>query len=339
MPRMATPPVLELERIEKGFGQIRAVDGVSVSVGAGEIVALLGPNGAGKTTLLRIALGMLYPDRGRVRYGLDGVVSDQPDATRIGYLPEERGLYQDVPVGRYLAYFAALRGMRRSDARLEVARWLERLELADRVGEELRSLSKGNQQKVQFISSVVHRPALAVLDEPFSGLDPLNQDLFITLIRELRDAGTTVVLSAHQMQLVERLADRVVLLRRGRMAGAGTIAELRERWGAGRRLVLRVAGGSGDAGTADDRDGGTTDAASVAARAYLETLPGVRAARPLQSGEIALEVEPDAQLSALLEAIGSRLDVRDLRTETVTLHDIYIRTVGEVDTPTEEVLA
>ncbi len=318
------PSILEMVEIEKSFGAVRAVDGVSVTVGAGEIVALLGPNGAGKTTLLRIALGMLRPDRGRVSYGLGGVVSDRPDATRIGYLPEERGLYQDVPVGRYLAYFAALRGMRRADARREVARWLERLELADRAGDELKSLSKGNQQKVQFISSIVHRPDLAVLDEPFSGLDPLNQDLFISLIRELRDAGVTVVLSAHQMQLVERLADRVVLLRKGRTAGAGTIEELRRLWGAGRRLVLRVAG---------------DDGASGSARAFLEALPGVRSVQAMPDGELGLDVEPDASLSGLLEAIGGRLDVQDLRTETVTLHDIYVRTMSGVGSVAEEVVA
>src|SRR5690606_26260175 len=147
--RMTTSPpsILEMVEIEKSFGAVRAVDGVSVTVGAGEIVALLGPNGAGKTTLLRIALGMLRPDRGRVSYGLGGVVSDRPDATRIGYLPEERGLYQDVPVGRYLAYFAALRGMRRADARREGARRAWRLRLAGRAGDGRQGLAKGQQEQ------------------------------------------------------------------------------------------------------------------------------------------------------------------------------------------------
>jgi len=315
-----TMPILELEDVEKHFGGIRAVDGVSLSVEPGEILALLGPNGAGKTTLLRIALGMLRPDRGRVRYGLGGVAAERPDPTRIGYLPEERGLYQDVPVRRYLAYFAALRGMRRADARREADRWLERLGLADRAGDELRDLSKGNQQKVQFISSIVHRPELAILDEPFSGLDPLNQDLFIKLIRELRDAGTTVVLSAHQMQLVERLADRVILIRAGRTAGAGTIEQLRERWGTGTRLLLRV--------------DGEPDVS------FLEALTSVRAVRLTGAGEVSLDVERDVPLSPLLQEIGRRLDVRDLRTETVTLHDIYVRTIGGVEEPArEEVIA
>lgn len=300
--------LLELEGVEKSFGEIRAVDGVSLSVERGEILALLGPNGAGKTTLLRMALGIIHPDRGSVRYRLGGVVSDRPDPARIGYLPEERGLYQDVPVLRFLTYFGALRGMSRRDARREAMRWLERLDLGDRAGEELRGLSKGNQQKVQFISSIVHSPELALLDEPFSGLDPLNQDFFLELIGELRAAGTTVVLSAHHMQLVERLADRIVLVRSGRIAGSGTISELRERWAAGRRLRLRVAG----------------EADAV----LLGTLPDVQEVRVVAPGEVVLEVGRDVSLSPLLEAVGRLVDVRELTTEAVTLHDIYLRTVG-----------
>ncbi|HEX5726174.1 MAG TPA: ATP-binding cassette domain-containing protein, partial [Longimicrobiaceae bacterium] len=267
------PAVLALDGVEKSFGAIRAVAGVSVRVRAGEIVALLGPNGAGKTTLLRLAIGMLHPDRGSVRYRLDGAETGHPVAERVGYLPEERGLYQDVPVRRILRYFGALRGMARADARREADRWLERVGLADRAGEEMRNLSKGNQQKVQFITSIVHRPTLAVLDEPFSGLDPLNQDFFLELIRELRAAGTAVVLSAHHMQLVERLADRVVLLRRGEVAGEGTLDELRRRWGAGRRLRLRLAG--------------------EADPALLAGLPGVGAAEARPDGTLEVQLAGD----------------------------------------------
>lgn len=317
---MSESPILELDGVEKRFGDLLAVGGVSFSVRRGEIFALLGPNGAGKTTLLRIALGMLKPDSGRVRYWLDGAESERADPTRVGYLPEERGLYQDVPVGRFLAYFGALRGMRRSDARREALRWLERLDLADRAGEQVRNLSKGNQQKVQFISAVLHRPALAILDEPFSGLDPLNQDLFLGLIRELRDAGTTVLLSAHQMQLVERLADRVMLVRRGEVAGSGTVEELRERWGAGRRLLVWVDGGP-------------------EAVAFLDTVSGVKHVERRGGGELALELEKDVSMSELLRMIGARLEVRGITTETLTLHDIYVRTVGETTVSTEEVTA
>lgn len=308
---MSEARILELDDVEKSFGQIAAVRGVSVAVQPGEILALLGPNGAGKTTLLRIAIAMLHPDRGRVRYRLGGVESARPDATRVGYLPEERGLYLDVPVLRTLLYFAALRGMRRDDARREATRWLERLELADRAGEEMRNLSKGNQQKVQFISSVVHQPELAVLDEPFSGLDPLNQDLFLDLIRELRAAGTTVLLSAHQMQLVERLADRVVLIRAGSRVEDGTLDELRSRWGTGRRLRLQL-----------------RQKAEPSDTTALAALPGVISAELTTNHGIEVVIADGARLSPVLEAVGRNHDVDDLRAEAVTLHDIYVRTVG-----------
>jgi ABC-2 type transport system ATP-binding protein len=311
--------MVEVRDVEKSFGRLRAVDGISLNVRPGEMVALLGPNGAGKTTLLRMIIGMLQPDRGSVRYRDGGVESNHPSRDRLGYLPEERGLYQDVSVERILLYFAALRGMPRSDARREAHRWLERLELSDRAKEELRNLSKGNQQKVQFIASIVHRPSLAVLDEPFSGLDPLNQDLFLDLIRELRADGSTIVFSAHQMQLVERLADRVLLIRRGRVAAQGTLDELRERWHAGRRLRVRFDG-----------------APDVS---FLDSAPGVMAVERTGSDELEIALVEGASLSGLLEMLGRNLEVRDLHAEAVTLHDIYVRSVGAEEMAQGEVAA
>jgi len=239
-------PILTVEDVAKSFSGVRAVDGVSLELPRGEILALVGPNGAGKTTLLRMIIGMISPDRGRIRYGFDESLDERVDPSRLGYLPEERGLYVDVPVRRVLLYFAALRGMPRRDAAVEADRWLERLGLGDRAGDEVRSLSKGNQQKVQFLTAILHRPSLAILDEPFSGLDPLNQEAFLGLVRELRAGGTTVLFSAHQMQLVERLADRVILISEGRFAAQGTLAELRAGWGEDTSLhdiYVRAVGG------------------------------------------------------------------------------------------------
>jgi len=218
-----TETLLSARGVVKRFVSVTAVDGVSLDIQSGEIFALLGPNGAGKTTLLRMILGLMLPDEGTIRFG--DARSIRP--AEVGYLPEDRGLYQDVPVLRTLAYFGRLRGMPGAEAVTAAQRWLERLELIDRRNEPLKSLSKGNQQKVQFISSVLHAPRLAILDEPFSGLDPVNQDLFLTLFRELRDNGTTIVLSAHQMQLVERIADRITVMNRGRVVLSGTLDELR----------------------------------------------------------------------------------------------------------------
>lgn len=312
---MSAEPVLSVERVSKSFGDVAAVADVTMSAGAGEVVALLGPNGAGKTTLLRMVIGMLTPDRGRIRYRLGERMLDRPDPERLGYLPEERGLYVDVPVRRLLLYFAALRGMSRDAAGTAADRWLERFSLADRAGEELRNLSKGNQQKVQFIAAILHGPALALLDEPFSGLDPLNQDFFLELIRELSTAGTAVVLSAHQMQLVERVADRIVMIRQGRTISQGTVAELQRQWGAGRRLRIRV---TGDADTS-----------------FLASIPAVRGVTRGAGGEIGVLLDQESSMSGLLEALGRRLEICDLTVETVTLHDIYVRTVGSPDPVSE----
>ncbi len=309
-----TNPVLRVDAVEKHFGPVRAVNGVSLTAHPGSITALLGPNGAGKTTLLRMIIGMIHPDRGRIGYRLGGLPRESPDPTRIGYLPEERGLYLDVPVRRMLLYFAGLRGMPAREAATEADRWLERFDLRERGDDEVRELSKGNQQKVQFIAAILHRPELAVLDEPFSGLDPVNQDFFLTLIRELAEGGTAVLLSAHQMELVERLADRIILIRRGEAVAEGTVPQLRERWGAGRSLRLRIGGGS----------------------PTLEGLPGVRSVTREGEGELRILLEPDASLSPLLAALGNGTEVLNLATESVTLHDIYLRSVLGDEPPAPE---
>lgn len=216
-------PVLSIQAVEKTYATVRAVAGISLDVAQGELVALLGPNGAGKTTLLRMLVGITRPDRGRILW--NGALEALP-ASDLGYLPEDRGLYQDVPIARTLSYFARLRGVPRQESDALAREWLERFELGARGAEKLGALSKGNQQKVQFAAAVLHRPRVIILDEPFSGLDPLNQELFLDLVRGLRDSGSTVLFSAHQMSLVERLADRVFVMHAGRELLHGAIADL-----------------------------------------------------------------------------------------------------------------
>jgi ABC-2 type transport system ATP-binding protein len=230
---MGEQPFLTVSQVHKRFATVHAVAGVSFAVQPGEIFALLGPNGAGKTTILRMLAGISRPDSGTIHWALpvSGRGTLAPEVS--GYLPEDRGLYQDVPVVRTLAYFGRLRGMARPDAEAAALAWLDRLSLADRAGEKLGALSKGNQQKIQFAAAVLHRPRFAILDEPFSGLDPLNQELFLGMVRELRDAGSTVLISAHQMSLVERVADRVFLMHSGREIQYGTVAEILARTGQG----------------------------------------------------------------------------------------------------------
>ncbi len=204
---------LAVTRVRKQYATVLAVDDISFNVRRGEIVALLGPNGAGKTTLLRMLVRITHPDSGSIQWeGTDAPISP----LSLGYLPEDRGLYQEMPIRKTLTYFARLRGVAAPQAAQRADEWLERLGLLDRAGEKLGALSKGNQQKVQFAAAVLHGPRMAILDEPFSGLDPVNQEAFLDIVRELRDAGTTVLLSAHQMSLVERVADRVFVMHRGR---------------------------------------------------------------------------------------------------------------------------
>ncbi|MBL8112842.1 MAG: ATP-binding cassette domain-containing protein [Acidobacteria bacterium] len=222
-------PLLTLENVTKSFPPRVAVDRVSFEVRRGEIFALLGPNGAGKTTTVRMLVGLNRPDSGRIHFA-------EPDRRgRLGYLPEDRGLWRDIPVHRTLVHFGVLHGLARPVAGERADRWLTEMGLFDRRNDKLETLSKGNQQRVQFVTAVLHEPPLAILDEPFSGLDPVAQDFFLRIIRSLRDRGTTVVLSAHQMDLVERVADRLLLMNRGRTILSGSVSELAER-NPGKRL-------------------------------------------------------------------------------------------------------
>jgi len=221
---------LRVHGVSRRFSGRIAVERLSFELRQGEVFALLGPNGAGKTTTVRMLIGILSPDEGHIEI-LGQDAPGRLDPQQTGYLPEDRGLYQEIPILRSLVYFGRLRGLSRREAEGRAVEWLHRMGLADRKTERLDALSKGNQQRIQFIAAVLHRPALAILDEPFAGLDPLSQEFFLDLVRDLRNAGTTVLLSSHQMDLVERVADRVRLLNHGRDILSGSVGELRARLG------------------------------------------------------------------------------------------------------------
>lgn len=299
--------LLEATDVEKQFESVRAVDGLSFHVAPGEIFALLGPNGAGKTTMVRMLMGILRPDSGAITFRLAGTAAP-PSSRELGYLPEDRGLYRDIPVERTLTYFGRLRGMSRAAARAAGLAWLERLGLGDRAKDKLDTLSKGNQQKVQFISSILHRPRFAVLDEPFSGLDPLNQNLFLDLLRDLRRDGMTILLSAHQMPLVERLADRVLLMNRGKQVLQGTLPELRHAVQAGTRLRFQVRG--------------EVEAGAAAG------LPGLAGVRVVSSNAFEGQVEESRPLNEVLQGVAARFEILGVHSEQLTLHDIYVRALG-----------
>lgn len=302
--------VLTAESVTKRFASVVAVDRLSFEVRPGEIFALLGPNGAGKTTTVRMLAGITQPDTGQLslRLAPGAPATGRADPQQLGYLPEERGLYGDQKLISTLEYLAALRGLDRSVSRQRALTWLERFELAERAEDKIQTLSKGNQQKIQFVASILHEPALAVLDEPFSGFDPVNQDLVISMIRELRDAGMTIVLSAHHMDLVETLADYILLLHQGRGVLRGTMAEIRAASGMGQRLDVTFAEPVGPES--------------------LNGLPGVEQVLSHTSSSARLALQLDAQLGSVLHELTGRLAVSDVRTDTPTLREIYLETVS-----------
>ncbi len=206
--------------LTRTFGEVRAVDGVSFSVPAGQLTGFVGGNGAGKTTTMRMVMGVLSPTSGEVRWGGRPVTT--ADRRGFGYMPEERGLYPKQPVIDQLVYLGRLRGMSAGDARASVTEHLERLGLAERSKEHVEKLSLGNQQRVQIIAALMGRPRALVLDEPFSGLDPVAVDSMADLLREHTARGVPVLFSSHQLDLVERLCERLVVLARGRVVAAGT---------------------------------------------------------------------------------------------------------------------
>ncbi|HEY3470477.1 MAG TPA: ATP-binding cassette domain-containing protein [Amycolatopsis sp.] len=233
-----TEGTLEIDRISKRYGAKVALDGVSFDVRAGELFGFVGSNGAGKTTTMRIALGVLAADGGEVRFG--GRKITHETRTHIGYMPEERGLYPKMKVLDQLVYLAELHGLSANEAHRNAENWIGRLGLAERRKDEVQKLSLGNQQRVQLAAALVHDPAVLVLDEPFSGLDPLAVDVMSGVLREKAAAGVPVVFSSHQLDLVERLCDRVGIIRSGRMVAVGTVAELTA--GGGSKLVVTAPG-------------------------------------------------------------------------------------------------
>ncbi len=219
--------MLSLVNLHKSFGDVVALDGAGFNVQPGRIVGFLGPNGAGKTTAMRCVFGLVNPDSGTVTW--NGKPVDHIDRTGFGYMPEERGLYPKMKIGEQLAYFGRLSGLGRAEAASEAATWLGQLGLAERSLSKLEELSHGNQQRVQLAASLVHKPRLAVLDEPFAGLDPLGVEAMAGILRNLADSGMGVVFSSHQLDLVEDVCQDVVIIDNGRVMVSGTLEELKAK--------------------------------------------------------------------------------------------------------------
>jgi ABC-2 type transport system ATP-binding protein len=297
---MGVDDAVRLEGVTKNFGTQRVVDDLSFHVPNGSLFGLIGPNGSGKTTTMRMILRIYQPDSGQVFVlGNDeGRTSDH----RVGYLPEERGLYPRMTVRRTLRYFAQLKGVTRPDDSID--RWLEALGMNSWVNKKIDQLSKGMAQKVQFISSVIAEPKLAILDEPFSGLDPVNLDLLRTAVRELRDRGTTIILSTHDMDVAQAMCDRVLMIYQGKKVLDGTLAEIRQTEGRP-RLRVRMA----------DRS------------EPPRFIPGVDRTLAIGEDYDLFLSQPDAR-PEVLRALADAGDIEHFETVRPSLHDIFVGIAG-----------
>ncbi|MFP4541908.1 MAG: ABC transporter ATP-binding protein [Opitutales bacterium] len=299
---------VELEHVSKLFGAHRAVDRVDLVVPEGSIYGFIGPNGSGKTTSLRMILRIIEQDEGQIR--VFGQPTQQTANDHIAYLPEERGVYRKLKVGQQLIYFGKLKGMKTADAKRAAREWLERLGLEEWWGEKTEKLSKGMTQKVQFIASVLARPQLLILDEPFSGLDPVNLEVIRRAVLDLRRAGTTVIFSTHDMHTAEAMCDRIFMIYRGQKVLDGSLAEIRARYGSD---TVRLRMGEG-------------------VRVDPARLPGVTHTRELgQDWELRFEGDPQGILRAVVE-LGP---VERFEIASPSLHDIFVR----IANPTSEDLA
>jgi ABC-2 type transport system ATP-binding protein len=231
---------LKVENVVKRYGDFTAVDGISFNVRAGRVFGFLGPNGAGKTTTIRMIVGITIPDEGSIE--LFGEKVSNETQNRIGYLPEERGLYKKMKIVDQLRYFAALKSVSQSEADKRIDFWLDRMKLSEWKTKKTTDLSKGMQQKIQFISTVLHDPDLLILDEPFSGLDPVNVEFMMDVIDEFKSADKTIIFSTHLMSTAERLCDDIILINKSHKVIGGTIREVKQSFG--RNLIaLRCTGG------------------------------------------------------------------------------------------------
>jgi len=291
---------LDIEQLTKTFGTLSAVEDLSLSVEEGSIYGFIGPNGSGKTTTMRMIMNIIYPDRGSIR--VLGKTSDGARLENVGYMPEERGLYKKMKLRELLLFYGELRGGRSVDA--EVDSWLERFDLTSRAREKLETLSKGMSQKVQFIATIIPRPDLLILDEPFTGLDPVNADIIREVLLDLHAQGTTIILSTHDMHLAETLCNRICMIFRGRKVLDGSLQEIQQEFGQD-TVRLRTADGS----------------------SVLRDLPGVEKVLDLgQEQELRLAREADPQ--QVLKELVRRTRVLGFEIARPSLHDIFVRIAG-----------
>lgn len=294
---------LKLESVVKQYGDKTAVNGINLSVDQGEIYGLLGANGAGKTTTMRMVLGLIYPDEGTILY--HGKPFNSGLQQTMGYLPEERGLYPKVKVSDQIVYLARLRGMSTGDADKSLRYWLDRFDVPEYYNKKIEELSKGNQQKMGFIAAVVHKPQILILDEAFSGLDPVNVELLKDTVRELRDQGTSILFSTHRMEHVEELCRQITILDRANTVVQGDIREIKNSYPR-EEVLLRTAG-------------------EVSG---LEGITGVTAVERQEQGYL-LSISDISAAQRILQLAIGQSEVEHFEIKEPTLNQIFIRAVGE----------
>jgi ABC-2 type transport system ATP-binding protein len=307
--------VVEIDRIAKRFAGHVAVEGLSLTVHRGAVYGLLGPNGAGKTTTIRMLMNITIPDEGTVKLFGDSL-GGRHHSARIGYLPEERGLYRKMKVRDMLVFLAEAKGVARGRARTKADEWLDRLGLADWRLRKVEELSKGMQQKVQFIGTMLHEPELLILDEPFSGLDPINQQALKDTIVQLSRAGTTIIFSTHQMEVAEKICDHVCIIARGHKVLDGALADVKQRHG-GTHVAVAF------------EDGATGAAAMLRAADLVEKADdsGLFAELTLKPG-----VDPQQLLERLVQA---RMRLRRFERVEASLYRIFLDLAGPDAEPRE----
>ncbi|WP_221568832.1 ABC transporter ATP-binding protein [Alkalihalobacillus sp. TS-13] len=293
---------LHIENVTKNFGGFTAVDNVSFHIPEHQIFGLLGANGAGKTTTFRMVIGLLTPTAGEIKWN-DQTLS-QKDSHLIGYLPEERGLYPSLKVSDQLLYLGRLKGMKKSEIVQQMKKWLERFKVPEYENKKVEELSKGNQQKIQFIAAVLHKPKILILDEPFSGLDPVNVEMLKEAVLELKKEGTTIVFSSHRMEHVEELCKHLCILHKGSPVVHGSLKEVKRSFG--KKNVTVYA----------DFD-----------LSYLKDIPGVVRYKQVTEG-VHLQVENEDISQKIFDSINSKGFVRKFELEEPSLNDIFIEKVG-----------
>ena len=293
---------IEVKNVSKRYDQFVAVDDISFAVRRGTIFGLLGPNGAGKTTTIRMIMNIIVPDSGSI--SILGRPSTGTASRVIGYLPEERGLYRKMKVIEHLVFLGEIRGLAAKESKKRSEEWLERLSLTKWHSKKVEELSKGMQQKLQFIGCVIHEPEVLILDEPFSGLDPVNARTFKDLFMEMKQKGKTLVLSTHVMEQAEKLCDEIGLINRSKMVLNGGMSEIKSRY-SGNRLVIQ---GRGDEN-------------------HMRAIPGVLAVHG-SNGALEVELAPDLSAAQFLRSATSMYDIESAVPHEVSLDEIFVQVVG-----------